>query len=136
MYRLFNLLNMLKPTQLKSFKVGFGEDQVVFHPRMTTIAEFDDIQQKLNDIKDSDEEKYQKQFDICIEALADWSSEAPQKLVKEKGEFKRVDLVENAESPLDAMKRFFAERSAENERVIREAYQLYLIQMRPTSDFL
>jgi hypothetical protein len=126
---------MLK-AKLTSFKIGYGDDQVVFHPRMASIAEFDDVQLKLNDIKDSDEEKYQKQFDICIEAIAEWSSETPQKLVKEKGEFKRVDLVENPESSLDALKRYFAQRTPEGERIIREAYQLFLVGMRPESSFL
>jgi hypothetical protein len=126
----------MKPAELKPFKVGYGDEQIVFHPRMATLAEVDDVRQQLNDISDSDEEKYQKDYEIRIAAISEWSAEAPQKLVKEKGEFVRQPLVENAESTLDAMKRFFGDRTPENERVIRAAYNAFDLQFNPTIDFL
>jgi hypothetical protein len=126
----------MKPAELKPFKVGYGDEQIVFHPRMATLAEQTDVQQKFNNISDSDEEKYQKEFDILIEAVSEWSLETPKKLVKVKGEFKREPLVENAESTLDAMKRYFAERTAEDERVLRAAYNSYVSQMSPEISFL
>jgi hypothetical protein len=127
---------MIKPVQLKSFKVGYGDDLVVFHPRMISLAEQTEAAQRFNDIADGDDQKYQKEFDIQIEAIAEWSNEQPQRLVKEKAEFKRVPLVEDSESTLDALKRFFGDRTAENERVIRAAYNAFINQCAPDVSFL
>jgi hypothetical protein len=126
----------MKSAELKPFKVGYGDEKIVFHPRMATVAEVDDVNQQLNDIADSDDQKYQKDFDIRITAISEWSAEAPQKLVKIKGEFQRQPLIEDAESTLDAMKRFFGDRTPENERVIRAAYNAYNLQFNPEIDFL
>lgn len=123
--------------KLKSIVVGFGGDEeVVFHPRAISLAEQEDVSMKFSDISDSDDEKSQKEFDLCKQAVAEWSEKIPQKLIREKGEVKFVDLVENPESSLDAIERYFGERTNENERVIREAYFLILGQQKPNSRFL
>lgn len=126
----------MKPAELKPFKVGYGDEKIVFHPRMATVAEVDDVNQQLNDIADSDELKYTKDFDIRLAAVSEWSAEAPEKLVKVKGEFIREPLVENAESALDAMKRYFGDRTPESERIIRAAYNAFNLQFNPEIDFL
>lgn len=119
----------MKQVDLKSFEVGFGENKVIVHPRMISVAEQDEVQSRFNDIADTDTEKYQKQFEICREALDTFSSQPAERLIKEKGEFKRVAIE-------GGLNQHFAERTPENERIVREAYQLVLAQMRPESRFI
>ena len=127
---------MIKPNTLKPIEIGFGDSKVIFFLRMISVAEEDAVQQKFNDIADSDTEKWQKLFDVCRDALGEFSTDMPQRLEKEKGEFKRVPLVENAETPTDAIDIYFKERSIENERVIRDAYLLFKSQLGSDSRFL
>ena len=119
----------MKPVTLKSIEIGYGDDKVIIHPRMASVAEVDEVQRSLNDVADTDTEKYQKEFCICRDAIESFSASPPERLEKVKGEFKRF--------PLDGgLAARFAERTVENERIIREAYQLILVQCRPESRFL
>lgn len=127
---------MIKPNSIKPIEIGFGDSKVIFHLRMISVAEEDAVQQKFNDIADSDTEKWQKQFEICRDALGEFSIEMPQRLEKEKAEFKRVPLVEKAETPQAAIDQFFKERTIENERVVRDAYWLFKSQLASDSRFL
>lgn len=120
---------IMKQNSLKTIVIGFGDNKVHIHPRMISVAEQDDIQNRFNDIADTDTDKYQKEFEICREALETFSSKPAEKLVKEKGEYKAV--------PLDGgLAAHFAERTPENERTVRSAYQLLLQQMQPEASFL
>ncbi len=114
---------------MKTLEIGFGENKIVIQPRMASVAETDDIARQLNDIAETDTEKYQKEFEICRAALDEWSAQPAEKLEKIKGEYKRVPL----EGGLAA---HFAIRNDENERVVRDAYQIVISQMRPESRFL
>lgn len=127
---------MIKANTLKPIEVGYGDSKVIFFMRMVSIAEQDEVEQKFNDISDTDTEKWQKEFQICRDCLGAFSSEMPQRLEKEKGEFVRVPLVENAATPTDAIDKFFKERTIENERVVRDAYRLFKAQLSPDSRFL
>ena len=114
---------------MKPFEIGYGEDKVVIHPRLATVAEVDDVQRQLNDISDSDTEKYNLEFQICRDALDAWSKVPAEKLVKDKGEYKRVKIE-------GGLKAHYAERTPENERIVREAYQIVCTQFRPDSRFV
>lgn len=126
----------MKSAELKPFKIGYGDELIVFYPRMPFDAELDDVQLKLAEISDTDDQKYQKLYDIRLEAIAEFSAQTPQKVVKEKGESKYVDLVETPESTLDAMKRYFGDRTAESEKIIRATYNAYLNLAQPEISFL
>lgn len=119
----------MKSQPLKSIEIGYGEEKVIIHPGMISVAEQDDVQQRLNDVADTDTEKYQKEFEICREALEEFSAQPAEKLIKEKGEYKRVPLE-------GGLTKHFAERTVENERVVRGAYQLFLQQLQPEARFL
>lgn len=127
---------MIKANTLKPLETGYGDSRVIFHLRMISVAEEDSVQQKFNDISDSDTDKWQKQFEICRDALGEFSTEMPQRLERVKGEFTRVPLVEKAETPTAAIDAFFKERTIENERVIRDAYWLFKSQLASDSRFL
>lgn len=114
---------------MKPLEIGYGENKIIIYPKMISVAEQDDFQQQLNDLADTDTEKYKKEFEICRAALESMSEKPAEKLVKEKGEFKKVKI----EGGLSA---HFLERTIENERVVRDAYQIVLSQMRPESRFL
>ncbi len=126
---------MIKPANLKAFKVGYGDDKVAFYPRMASDAEMETVNQQLMNVAD-DDNKDRKTFEIRREAIAEWSAEIPKRVVKEKSEVKFVDLVQNAESAADALKRFFPEPTAESEKIIRTAYNAFVNLMQPEIDFL
>ncbi len=127
---------MIKPNKLKPIEIGFGESKVIFFMRMISVAEESEVQERFNEIADADFDKWQKQFEICKSALGEFSEAMPQRLEKEKGEFKKVDLVEGAETPSSAIDAFFKERTPENERVIRDAFWLFKGQLTSESRFL
>lgn len=126
---------MLKPANLKAFKVGYEDEKVAFYPRMASDAEMETVNQQLMNIADSDD-KETKTFEIRREAIAEWSQDIPKRVVKEKGGFQFVDLVKDPESAADALKRFFPEPTAESEKVIRTAYNAFVNLMQPDIDFL
>lgn len=125
---------MIKPNKLKPIEIGFGESKIIIYPRMASIAEENDVQERFNEIADADHEKWQKQYEICREALGEFSEEMPATLVKEKGEYKPVKLEGN--TPTDALNKFFAERTVENERTVRDAFWLIKSQWSSDSRFL
>ena len=124
----------MKSDELKPIEVGYGEDKVIFHCRMITVAEEETYDQKFNDIADSDSEKYAKQYDVCRSALGEFSSAPPEKWVKAKGEKKKEALP--GETPTSAIDAYFKERTAKNERIIRTAFRLFKAQLDPDVSFL
>lgn len=121
--------------KLKPIEVGYGDDKVIFYPASMSVAQENELDQQFNEIADSDIEKYQKEFDICKMALGEFSDQMPVKLVKEKGEFKKVPL-NDKQTAVEAIKEFFAERTVENERIIRLAYGMLKSQQNPEVRFL
>jgi hypothetical protein len=124
----------MKSNQLKAIQIGYGEDQLIFHCRMISVAEEESYDAKFNDIADSDTEKHEKQFELCKEALGEFAAEMPQKLVKKKGEFVKEPLGDG--TPYDAINAVFKERTPENERIIRRAFSLFKAQLDPDIRFL
>lgn len=119
----------MKPVTLKPIEIGYGDEKIVLFPRMFSVAEQQEVSDKLTDVADTDTGKYQKEFEICRAALDEFSASPAAKLVKVKGEFKH--------EPVDGgLNAHFATRTDENERIVREAYQLYINQARPDSRFL
>jgi len=114
---------------MKSFEIGYGDDKVIIHPRMASIAEVEETQRQLNELAEDSADKYQREFELCRDALDSWSKSPAEKLVKEKGEFKPVKIE-------GGLKAHYAERSPENERCVREAYQIVCTQFRPDSRFV
>lgn len=127
---------MIKPNKLKPIEIGYGESKVIFYLRMISVAEESELTDRFTAIADADFEKWQKQFDVCKNALGEFSEQMPERLEKEKGEFKKVPLVDIAETPTAAIDQFFKERTIENERVIRDAYWLFKSQLASESRFL
>ena len=127
---------MFKPRKLKPIKIGFDDQKVAFFPRSVSQAEYDDVELALSEAKAETVDKYQRIFEIKRTAIADWSAEMPQEIVKEKGENKLVPIGEKSESFGDAINRFFAHRTVENERVINQAYTAYVSMQQPEIDFL
>ena len=119
----------MKPVTLKPIEIGYGDEKIVLYPRMFSVAEQQEVADRLTDVADTDTEKYQKEFEICRDALDEFSDKPAAKLVKAKGEFKHEPIG-------GGLKTHFAVRTLENERVVREAYQLFLVQTRPESRFL
>ena len=114
---------------MKPFEIGYGDEKVIIYPKMASIAQTDDFSRQLSDVSDSDESKYDTEFAIYKTALDEFSAKPAEKIVREKGEPKRVPLEGGITS-------HFANRTPEAERIVREAYGIVLGQMRPASSFL
>lgn len=126
----------MKAAKLKPFKIGYGDEMVAFYLRMPSAAELDEFTRQISEASANEDTKYQKLFDVKLKALAEFSEEMPKKAIKEKGETKYVDLVENPESSLDALTRYFGERTPEAERIIAGAYNTFLAEIEPEGNFI
>jgi predicted nucleotide-binding protein (sugar kinase/HSP70/actin superfamily) len=109
---------------MKPIEIGYAT-KYIFYPKMISVAQEDEISQKLRDAPATD--KYQKEYEICLEALTVHAEKPAVKLVKEKGELVAKDI-QTAEE--------FKERTTENERLIRDAFGLFKAQLSPDSRFL
>lgn len=118
----------MKPIKLKKFEVGFGDERIVFSPRMISVAEQNSVHEQLSDIAATDTDKYQKEFEVLRDALDDFAAEPTERLEKIKGEFKRLPIE-------GGLKTYFAERNLVNERIVRRAYELFIEQLSPESSF-
>lgn len=119
----------MKPINLKPIEVGYGDEKVIIHPRMISVAEQNSVHEQLTDIADTDTEKYQKEFQILRDALDEFSAQPAERLEKVKGEFKRLPI----EGGLAA---HFANRTNESERIVRKAYELFVEQLSPDGSFM
>lgn len=123
-------------SQLKPIEIGYEDRKFVFHLRMVSVAEESDYDQRFADIAESDPNKYDREFQLCKQALGEFSIGAPEKVITEKGKPKRVPIDSKAESSLAAIEKAFAERTPENERLIRRAYSIFKSQLDPDIRFL
>lgn len=114
---------------MKSFEIGYGDEKIIIHPKMGSIAQTDEIDRQLLDVSDSDESKHDVEFEIFKQALDTFSAKPAEKIIREKGVPKRVPI----EGGIAA---HFTTRTAESERIVREAYSIVVAQMRPSSSFL
>lgn len=126
----------MKPRKLQPIKVGFDDDKIAFYPRMAFQAERDAVERQIAEISLDAPDAYQRIFEIKRDAIAEFSCETPKRLEKVKGESVLVPLVEDVQNTQDAMKKFFAERTVENEEVINRTYTVFLNLMSAGVDFL
>lgn len=98
-----------------SFEVGFKGDKTRFDLRLISVSEEQELAQKFSDIPDSDEMKMQKEYELCVNALCDFSH-----------------------NPADAAKlheKFDMQFNVRNERTIRAAYQQFKYSLSPEINF-
>ena len=113
----YQLINMKEnqdnqPAADISFEVGYGKDKTRFDLRMISVAEENSVQQKFNDLADSDSDKSGKEYRICLDALVEFSENGAE--IREK----------------------FAEMTLKNERIIRGAFQQFRLALSPDINFL
>lgn len=126
----------MKSAQLKPIQVGYGDEQIIIFPRIISRAEEDIYNQRFADIADSDELKYQKEFEICLDFLGEYSIQLPEKTIIVEGKTERVPLIDGAETPTAALLEYFSDRTAVSERIVTEAYYLFKRQLNPSARFL
>lgn len=120
---------------MKPIEIGFDNNKVVFYPRMISVAEEDALTRKLRDAADEEVDRYKNEYEICREALGEYSEKMPERFEEKQGEITRVPLTDAA-TPAQAIADFFKERTPENERIVRDAYYLFREQLRPSARFL
>lgn len=118
----------MKPVKLKTIEVGYGDERILIHPRLISVAEQNSVHEQLTDVADTDTEKYQKEFEILRDALDSFAAQPAERLEKIKGEFKRFPIE-------GGLAKLYAMRTNENERVIRKAYELFVEQLSPEANF-
>lgn len=123
-------------TALKPIQIGYGDEKFVIYPRLISVAEEIELTKTFSKISDSDENKYQKIFDLCKKALGEYSIQPPVRIIKENGKQKHIPLIENAETASEAIENFFAEQTPHNERIMREAYFSFISQQSPSAILL
>jgi hypothetical protein len=96
-----------------SFEVGFKGEKTRLNLRMISVSEEMEFSQKLNDISDSDEQKSEKEFEICLDALVD-CYDGDGKFLREK----------------------FSAFNVKNERIVRAAFNQFRASLQPEISFL
>jgi hypothetical protein len=125
----------MKSNSLKPIEVGYGNERVIIFPRMCSVSEQEEFDLRFTEIG-AGSEKHAQEFALCKAILAEISLEVPQKSVKEITGWKKSPLVENAETPAEAINVYFAEMSMESERIVRTLYRLYTSSLQPDASFL
>lgn len=115
--------------KLKEIRSGYDEI-VVIHPQMISRADEQRYVQKMNDLSDADENKSQKEYDLCVEFLAMVSIEMPELITVEEGKEVRKPLTE-AETPYDAVKGYFANKTDLLERVVHDLAFDVRLELQP-----
>ncbi len=126
----------MKPRKLKPIKAGFDDDFIAFYPRMISQAEREEVDRQLSEVGAESINKHQQVFEIKRDAIAEWSTETPKKIVKTNGENQLEPLVADVENAADAMRSFFEKRTVENEEIIIKVYNGFLNLMSADVSFL
>lgn len=95
-----------------SFEIGYKDDKTRFDLNFCSVSAETEIQQQFNNIEDSDSQKAELEYKICLDTLVKFSEKNGAE-IKEK----------------------FSEMTARNERIIRSAYRNYTFAMNPEIDF-
>jgi hypothetical protein len=119
-------------SQKISLRVGYEGESLAFHLRMISMAEEQRYTQRFIDIVDSDPEtKSEKEYQILVDAISNWSVEVP---TKKDVAGKDEPIAEG--TPSEAIRRYFAERSDEKERILNTAYMSFKARLAPSVSFL
>jgi hypothetical protein len=115
-----------------SFKIGHprGNEAITFHLRMISVAEDSKFLQKFIDLAD-DDAKTDKEYQIYVDALADWAVEMP---MRSNGDGKDKPLGKS--DPQVAIKEYFAQRTPKKEWVADYAIRAFRSQLQPDVSFL
>ena len=98
-----------------SFEVGYKDDKTRFDLRMISVSEESELNQRLNDVADDDASKPEKEYRICLDALADFSHDTEDG-AKLREKFSAVNL--------------------KSERIVRGAFNVFRNALAPEVSFL
>lgn len=115
-----------------SFSVGYKHELPTFHLRMISMAEENAFNARFVDIADKDPAKDDKQYQIKVDALADWSVQMPTR--KEDGE--DIPLMNGQPTPAATIKAYFAEKSTDKEWIAEFAIRALRIRTQPEVTYL
>lgn len=115
-----------------SLGVNFANENLIFHLRMISLNEEQELRQRYAEILPDDVGKEQKYYRVIIDALKEFSVDYPQKYERDK----KVLLVEGAKSPAAAIEDYFGEMTIAKERLANGLFLSYRERMQPTVIFL
>lgn len=123
-----------------SFSVGTGSGKIIFHMRVISVAEELKLRQRWTAL--TDEEKGEKNFEINVDALANYSIRNP---VIEKQYTHDHDAAQDrveqeslmkGSSPAEAVRNLFSTRSNHSERYAETAVRMWLLKLQLDASFL
>lgn len=133
-----------------SFSVGFNNNPITFHLRMISVAEENKLRQRFTAL--SEDEKELKDYELNVDALAEFSINAPtiKKMMpvaeqpaeadenqEPKMEFQDVQLTGITPGlPGQVIRDYFADRTASKERIADFAVRAFLSRLTPDVSFL
>lgn len=116
-----------------SFSIGRGEEKIVLHLKMLSLAEEAEFLKRFADIADlGASTKAEKEYQILVDSLADWSVASPQKYEKEE----LVSLFTDESTPADAVHKYFETRTVVKERLANAAVIAFRNALQPEVSFL
>lgn len=125
----------MKHEELKPFAIGY-KNKIVIYPRMAGWKEESEFNQRFADISETDDRRFEKEFKLCLEAIAAFSAKMPERIIQaDDGSGERQEPLEG-DSFLDALTKEFPEATAANERIARRAYMYIKSQWEPDVDFV
>jgi len=124
----------MKP-QIISFEIGYGNEMVAFRLGLIRVKEESDFIQRFVDIADDDVEKAEKEYQIFVDSLAQWSVEKPQSVELIDGKKVYTDLFPDAESPAASIRGYFGEKTVEKEWIADYAIRAFRGKLQPTVRF-
>jgi hypothetical protein len=121
----------------RTIKIGCGfskSELYIFTLRVITLEEETNFLSRFTEIADTEiaAKKAELEYGILRDTLASFSVEPP--MLRKDG--KDSPLVEDADNPVDAVQKFFAERTGEKERIANQLVLSFRNQLAPTVVFL
>lgn len=108
-----------------------GGEETIFRLRSISVAEENRYTTRFNEISDLDspEKKSEHEYDILTDSIASWSETGP--MVKIKGEETPAPGTEDAATPADAVRAYFAERDPDKERLAMQVVLQFRRKLQP-----
>jgi hypothetical protein len=109
---------------------GYDGEITYFHLRSISVAEDNRYAARFLEIPDTadEERKAELSYGIFVDALVSWSESGP---TKKEVDGKEVALYPDAETPADAVRKFFEERTPNNERLAPAVVGRYRTMLQP-----
>ena len=124
----------MNSNHLEPIESGFGEDKIVVYLRRIWVEEEEAYNEKFTEVLGLPDAK-KREFEIIRDALGEFSVKPPEKFTKVEGQKTAVPLNDKPNAK-EAIAEYFATRTLENDRVIRDLFFSFKRAQQPETRFL